>query len=59
MMTNNLLHSWKLRIKFVDDTTAFEIIPRNTVSSLNFAINYLFLKDYPLLHFFSHFLQNR
>ena len=52
IMTNNLLHSWNLRIKFVDDTTAFEIIPRNTVSSLNFAINDLFLKDYPLLHFF-------
>ena len=32
IMTNNLLHSWNLRIKFVDDTTAFEIIPRNTVS---------------------------
>ena len=32
IMTNNLLHSWNLRIKFVDDTTAFEIIPGNTVS---------------------------
>ena len=52
IMTNNLLHSWNLRIKFVDDTTAFEIIPRNTVSSLNFAIKDLFLKVYPLLHFF-------
>ena len=39
IMTNNLLHSCNLRIKFVDDTTAFEIIPRNTVSLFNFATN--------------------
>lgn len=37
--TINLLCSWNLRIKFVDDTTAFEIIPRNSASLLNFAIN--------------------
>lgn len=29
VMTNNLLHEWHLRIKFVDDTTALEILPRN------------------------------
>lgn len=29
VMTNNLLHEWHLRIKFVDDTTAFEILPRS------------------------------
>ena len=52
IMTNNLLHSWNLRIKSVDDTTAFEIIPRKTVSLLNFATNDLFLKVYPLLNFF-------
>ena len=31
IMANNQLRSWKLRIKFVDDTTALEIIPRNTL----------------------------
>ena len=39
IMTNNLLRSWKLRIKLVDDTTALEIIPRNSISLLNFAAN--------------------
>ena len=39
IMTNNLLRSWKLRIKFVNDTTALEIIPRNSISLLNFAAN--------------------
>ena len=34
MTINNLLHSWNLRFKFVDDTTAFEIFPRNSVSLL-------------------------
>ena len=29
--TNNLLPSWNPRIKFVDDTAALEIIPRNSV----------------------------
>ena len=38
IMTNNLLRSWNLRIKFVDDTTALEIILRNSVSLLNFSI---------------------
>ena len=38
-MTNNLLRSWRLRIKFVDDTIALEIIPRNSTSLLNFAAN--------------------
>ena len=35
----NLLRSWRLRIKFVDDTTALEIIPRNSTSLLSFAAN--------------------
>ena len=34
-----MLRSWKLRIKFVDDTTALEIIPKNSISLLNFAAN--------------------
>ena len=28
VLVNNLLKNWHGRIKFVDDTTAFEIIPR-------------------------------
>ena len=39
IMTNNLLRFWKLRIKFVDDTTSLEIIPRNSINLLNFAAN--------------------
>ena len=39
-MTNNLLRDWHLRIKFVDDTTALEILPlRNGISLLNVAVN--------------------
>ena len=39
VMTNNLLRDWHLRIKFVDDTTALEILPRNGISLLNVAVN--------------------
>ena len=48
IMKNNLLRSWNLRIKFVDDTTALEIIPRNSDSLLNFATNdiYAFSEDH-------------
>ena len=35
MMTNNLLADWHLRVKFVDDTSAIEILPRNSISLLN------------------------
>ena len=34
-MTNKLLSDWHLRIKFVADSTALEIIPRNSISFLN------------------------
>ena len=34
-LTNNLLYDWNLRNKFVDDTSALEIIPRNSISVLN------------------------
>ena len=34
-MTNKLLSDWRLRIKYVDDTSALEIIPRNSPSLLN------------------------
>ena len=39
VMTNNLLLDWHLRIKFVDDTAALEILPRNGISLLNVAVN--------------------
>ena len=39
VMTNNLLREWHLRIKFGDDTTALEILPRNGISLLNVAVN--------------------
>ena len=35
VMTNELLVDWNLRTKFVDDTTALEIIPRNLTSLMN------------------------
>ena len=35
VMTNRLLSDWRLRIKYVDDTSALEIIPRNSPSVLN------------------------
>lgn len=39
LMTNNLLREWHLRIKFGDDTTALEILPRNGISLLNVAVS--------------------
>ena len=39
VMTNNLLRECHLRIEFVDDTTALEILPRNSNSLLNVAVN--------------------
>ena len=35
VMTNRLLRRWHLRTKFVDDTTAVEILPRNSMSYIN------------------------
>ena len=34
-MINKLLSNWHMRTKYVDDTTAFEIIPRNSISMLD------------------------
>ena len=39
VITNNLLRNWHLRVKFVDDTTALEILPRNGISLLNLVVN--------------------
>ena len=38
VMTNELLVDWNLRTKFVDDTTALEIIPRNSTSLMNIVV---------------------
>ena len=35
VMINKLLSDWRLLIKYVDDTNALEIIPRNSTSLLN------------------------
>ena len=35
IMTNNLLTDWPLRVEFLDDTSAIEILPRNSISLLN------------------------
>ena len=35
VMTNKLLSDRRLRLKYVDDTSALEIIPRNSPSLLN------------------------
>ena len=34
-MTNNLLTDWHPRVKFVDNTSAIEILPKNSISLLN------------------------
>ena len=39
VMTNKMLSDWRLRIKFVDDTSALEIIPTNSISLLNTAVS--------------------
>ena len=39
VMTNKLISVWHLRIKFVDDTSALEIIPRNSISLLNYTVS--------------------
>ena len=39
VVTNRLLLDWKLHIKYVDDTSAIEILPRNAISLLNSAVS--------------------
>ena len=41
VMTNKLISDWHLRTKFVDDTAALEIIPRNSISYLNNTVDEL------------------
>ena len=37
VMKNRLLSDWTLHIKYVDDTSAIEILPRNSICLLNSA----------------------
>ena len=39
ILVNNLLKNWHGRIKFVDDTTTFEIIPRGSLSILPMVVD--------------------
>ena len=39
VLTNKLLSHWHLRIKFADDTSAIEIIPRSSISLLNSVVS--------------------
>ena len=39
VMTNNLISDWHLRTKYVDDTSALETIPRNSISYLNTTVD--------------------
>jgi hypothetical protein len=37
-MIKKLLNDWNLRIKYVDDTSAAEIVPRNSISILDLTV---------------------
>ena len=39
VMVNDLVQSWGTRIKFVDDLTVLEVVPRNSPSLLNVAVD--------------------
>ena len=47
-MVNKLLMNWHMRTKYVDDTTAFEIIPRNSISMLAVVVREI--HDYCIEH---------
>ena len=38
-MDNDLIQSWGARIKFVDDRTVLEVVPRNSPSLLNVVVD--------------------
>ena len=48
VMVNKLLMNWHMRTKYVDETTAFEIIPRNSISMLDVFITEI--HDYCIKH---------
>ena len=41
VMINDLVQSWGARIKFVDDLTVLEVVPRNSPSLLNEVVDYI------------------
>ena len=41
VMVNDLVQSWGVRIKFVDDLTVLEVVPRNSPSLLNEVVDYI------------------
>ena len=47
-MINNLLKNWHIRSKYVDDTIAIEIIPRNSISIRDFVVREI--HDYCIEH---------
>ena len=48
VMVNKLLMNWYMRTKYVDDTTAFEIIPRNPIGMLDVVVREI--HDYIVLN---------
>ena len=48
VMINKLLKNWHMRTKYVDDTTAFKIIPRNSISVLDIVVREI--HDYCIEH---------
>ena len=48
VMIYRLLKNWHMRTKYVDDTTAFEIIPRNSISVLDIVVREI--HDYCIEH---------
>ena len=48
VIVNKLLMNWHMRTKYVDDTTAFEIIPRNPISMLDVVVREI--HDYIVLN---------
>ena len=41
VMVNDLVQSWGARIKFVNDLTVLEVVPRNSASLLNVVVYYI------------------
>ena len=41
ILVNRLVAQWPTRLKYVDDTTVFEVVPRCSTSYLQFAVNYI------------------
>jgi hypothetical protein len=50
IMTNKLISDWHLRTKFVDDTAALEIIPRNSMDNLHVRLNFNLSREKGIKH---------